>query len=101
MAPGLLHNAVIQGRWRLVHRRRVESDMRHARSRVRLEVEVIEEFDAREFSRMRTVQSYGLPTGWTPAKVNDLLLANGLTPEDTWLPAPEAVPPFWRSGNRG
>lgn len=50
---------------------------------------------------MRTVQSYGLPTGWTPAKVNDLLLANGLTPEDAWLPAPEAVPPFWRSGNRG
>jgi len=50
---------------------------------------------------MRSIQSYGLPEGWTVAEVHELFLKEGLKPENKWLPAAEAVPPFWRRGKRG
>lgn len=72
--------------------------MQHARSRIRLEVEVVDESNSRELGHVRSIQCYGLPEGWTPADVHDLFLDKGLKPEDRWTPAAEAVPPFWRQG---
>ncbi len=75
--------------------------MPHEPCRTRLRVDIVEESDLSKSGRMRAVQCYDLPAGWTAAEVHDLFLEKGLKPENEWLPAAEAVPPYWRQRKTG